>query len=172
MGGNDGVLNETFLSDILADPAYPAALYFDAANVHIYGPQSEAIRRMSYVQSTLSAFGAGGRPIWVTEVGYSSDLSLQRVPTYQGDDAQARYLRDMVPFVLQIGAAKVFWAHLNDEPDGTGNYRSHGLLDSLLVAKPSYGAYRDVIAATPPPAPVAAESEASNPSDSGPIQAP
>lgn len=58
-----------FGSEILNDRQYPAARSFDIMNVHVYGSQQEAMRRMSGIQAALAAAGVPNRPIWITELG-------------------------------------------------------------------------------------------------------
>ena len=149
LGGSPGVLDKDFFHRILSDPAYPAARYFDAASFHHYGSKAEAQRRMDYVRSELASFGAADRPIYVTEVGYGSDPGSQRLPEYApGLEGQAQYLTDVLPYLLQIGAHRVFWFQMADFARAGGSVQSHGLLDAGLNPKPAYYAYRDLIART------------------------
>jgi len=122
---------------------------FDVMNFHTYSTQAEMQRTMDYVRSTLARFGVGDRPIWVTETGYSSDPADQAHPGYQGGPgAQARWLQDHLPYLRQLGAAKVFWFKLYDGSEDPGAAH-HGLLDELLRPKPAYYAYRDLVRSTP-----------------------
>jgi hypothetical protein len=146
LGGSPGALEEDFLDDILADADYPAGRYFDVANFHHYGPPGEARRRIEYVRGALDAVGAGGKPIWVTEVGYASDTAQQREPAYQGAEGRAAWLTEMLPFLLELGVEKVFWFTLFDLPPSGGQFASHGLLDAELQPKPAARAFRDLIA--------------------------
>jgi hypothetical protein len=149
LGGSPGRLNERFLDEILADPAYPAARYFDVAAFHHYGASAEARRRMEYVKGALARASAGTKPVWVTEAGYPSDAASQRLPGYQDPNpqqAQARWLQDILPLLLQLGAEKVFWFQLSDNPRQGAPARAMGLLDATLAPKAAYYAYRDLIA--------------------------
>jgi hypothetical protein len=138
-----------FLEDILGDAQFPAGRSFDVMNFHTYSTQAEMQRTMDYVRSTLARFGVGDRPIWVTETGYSSDPADQAHPGYQGGPgAQARWLQDHLPYLRQLGAAKVFWFKLYDGSEDPGAAH-HGLLDELLRPKPAYYAYRDLVRSTP-----------------------
>lgn len=138
-----------FLTAILSDPNYPAARYFDIMNVHSYSPKEIARRKLEAVRQVLARYGAAHKPLWITEAGYASDPALQRHPGYQaGKESQAQWLRDMLPFLLQLGAEKVFWFQLYDYPEGFGSdvqFRSHGLIDNQGQPKPSYFAYKDLI---------------------------
>jgi hypothetical protein len=159
LGGSPGKLNEDFFHEILTDPVYPAVHYLDIASFHHYGSKAEAQRRMDYVRAELASFGAADRPIYVTEVGYGSDPASQRLPEYgSGPQAQARYLTDVLPYLLQIGARRVFWFQMADYAQVWGNFQSQGLLERNLEPKPAYYAYRDLIAradamGTPVPTP-------------------
>ncbi|GEM_PF-1169631 len=147
LGGSPGVLNEDFFPRILRDPAYPAARYFDIAAFHQYGSRETARQRFLYVRGELEKVGAGDKPIWVTEVGATSESRPQDPPQYRGPEGQARYVRDMLPYLLQLGAQKVFWFSLTDAQLSGSNYISHGLLDSQLAPKPAYFAYRELTGA-------------------------
>lgn len=150
LGGR--LLDPDFLEDILSDPQYPAGPNFDVMNVHVYRPEWMQAK-MDYVRSTLARFGVGDRPIWVTETGYPSDPAEQAAkgftdPRYQGPQGQAQWLRDHLPFLRSLGAAKVFWFKLHDS-DANPEARSYGVLDGAARPKPAYDAYRELIRTTP-----------------------
>lgn len=138
-------LDPNFLADILSDPANPAAQSFDVMNLHVYGTVGEAQRRMSYVKRELARFGVSNRPIWVTEVGYSSDPALQNEGRYQGERGQAAWLRTMLPHLLDLGATRVFWYSAYDSPTDASKARRHGLLDTTMRPKASYHTYQELI---------------------------
>jgi hypothetical protein len=152
LGGPPERLNRNFLTEILNDARYPAAQYFDVMNFHHYGTPDEARRRMSYVRDALRQANASDKPIWITETGYSSDPSQQSDPNYRGLEGQAQWLRDMIPYLLnELRADKVFWYRLYDYPADFNQdvgARYHGLIDNQGNPKPSYLAYRDLIAST------------------------
>ncbi|TXF09888.1 hypothetical protein [Pelomicrobium methylotrophicum] len=55
--------------------------------------------------------------IWITETGYPSNPAEQELPQYQGGhEAQARWLKDTIPYLFQLGAARAFWFQLIDNP--------------------------------------------------------
>ncbi|KDA52855.1 hypothetical protein EG19_09425, partial [Thermoanaerobaculum aquaticum] len=150
----DGTYRDAnFLTEILFDTFYPAARYFDVMNFHHYGSREEAQQKMEYVRHALAQVGAGNKPIWITETGYSSDPSLQNNPDYQGLEGQAQWLRDMIPYLLDnLRADKVFWYRLYDYPAGfrpDDRSRFHGLIDNQGNPKPSYFAYAATIAGAP-----------------------
>ncbi len=146
LAGSPGTHNENFLSEILSDPVNPAGENFDIMNYHSYGSREEAIRRMNYVRAAMAAAGID-KPVWITEAGYASDPSQQRVPPYGGGESgQAAYLRDALPFFLSLGVEKVFWFSMVDFPPGMGGpFQTYGLTDHSLEPKASYYAYRDLL---------------------------
>lgn len=140
-----------FGSEILNDRQYPAARSFDIMNVHVYGSQQEAMRRMSGIQAALAAAGVPNRPIWITEMGYSSDPGKQNVAGYSGGEAgQAAYLHDFIPMLLHLGAQKVFWFQLIDDDPITARtdqqFSAYGLLKNDTSTKQAFAAYEQLIA--------------------------
>jgi len=141
--------NQNFLFDILTDPDNPATGSFDIMNFHAYGSRSEALKRMNFVKSQLAFGGATPRPIWITEFGYGSAPSVQNVaPYFGGEEGQAAYVRDLAPYLLLLGAQKVFWFQLFDA--GSDELASYGLLTSSLNKKQAFDAYSTTIKAYHP----------------------
>ena len=94
----------TFLSQILADPQYPAADNFDITGVHFYGTPDQATAHLQELTSTLARAGVAGRPVWVTEAGLPSDAALN---SSGGVEGQARWLQATLPSLLAAGASRV-----------------------------------------------------------------
>ncbi|MEW6156220.1 MAG: hypothetical protein AB1813_02240 [Verrucomicrobiota bacterium] len=70
------------------------------------------------------------------------------MPGYEnGPESQAQYVRDFVPALFAQGVARLFWFQLNDAPQFTGPFETHGLLDTNLLSKPAYHAFQSVAAA-------------------------
>lgn len=137
LGGSPGSLDEDFLTEILTDPVHPAAQSVDVANFHHYGPLIEARRRIDYVRAEFATVGARP-PVWITEAGYASDPAWQRLAGYgRGPEGQARWMADMLPALLQLGADRVFWFQLFDGFGGP-SFSTHGLLDRYGNAKPAF----------------------------------
>lgn len=141
--------NQNFLFDILTDPNNPATESFDIMSFHAYGSKSEALKRMNFVKSQLAFGGATLRPIWITEFGYGSAPSVQNVaPYFGGEEGQAAYVRDLAPYLLLLGAQRIFWFQLIDS--GNDEFASYGFLTPALNKKQAYDAYAAAIKAYHP----------------------
>ncbi len=138
LAGTPGQYDPDFFSQILSNKAYPAGKFFDIANFHQYGSEHEALIRDSYVNSQMTQIGLH-RPIWVTEVGYSSDPSLQKLAGYSkgtGQGNQAGYLRDMVEYLEHgLRVKKSFWFSIQDNPKLGPEFSNYGLLTSSNLPK-------------------------------------
>lgn len=112
---------------ILKDPNYPALQNFDIMNYHTYAKKTDMAKLYQNVKSMV-----GSKPIWVTEVGFPSDPRYQeaRRPGYgypAGEDGQAAYLKDVLPYLLSLGVDKVFWYNLVDVPKDKSEFCNYGL---------------------------------------------
>ncbi|MGI9556792.1 MAG: glycosyl hydrolase [Solirubrobacterales bacterium] len=66
--------------------------HFDALSLHAYGPDNDAIlRKLNLARDLMKAGGDRKKPIWVTEVGWSSDKSKHRLEV--GRKGQKKKLR-------------------------------------------------------------------------------
>jgi len=165
LGSTSSNYRPTFFLDVLQDPTYPAARYFDIASYHCYDPKFTCLDKMTTMKTDLATVGAT-KPIWVTEVGYPSDSTRQVLsPTYYpyGEPGQAAYLQDMIAYLLSpdIGAGKVFWFDAEDvATDPSVKFCTDGLLyvpgyqcdqagpapsSSVLVQKQSFGTFKAFI---------------------------
>lgn len=99
-----------FLRAILTDRAYPAARFFDIANIHYYRDTNTIASTVTHVRETLRAGRAGERRLWVTETGTTSN---------QGEQQQAEFLARVVPRLLDAGIERVFWWRLFERPRRT-----------------------------------------------------
>lgn len=147
-------LNQNFMFDVLSDPDFPGVNSFDIAAFHAYGSKGEALRRMNLIKSQLLFGGAGLRQIWVTEFGYPSDSAAQNVaPYFGGEDGQAAYVKDMAPYLLSLGARKVFWFKLIDTEtsQAAGDpLATYGLVTFTGTQKKAMPAYGEAIKAYRP----------------------
>ncbi len=132
---------DAWLAEVLAQPGTARA--FDIANAHFRG----GIGKLDdMVRAAKAAFRRGGfrGPLWVSEMGYSSDQAFQWDPDYLGYDPQgaqreqARYVHDAIATLLRAGAKRVF-VTLRDLDSTWGIFTSEGLIDwPGASAKPSY----------------------------------
>lgn len=148
--------NINFGPAILKDPNYPALENFDIMNYHTYSKKSDMAGLYNRVKSLV-----GSKPIWVTEVGFPSDPRYQQAkrPGYgypEGEDGQAAYLKDVLPYLLNLGVEKVFWYTLVDVPKDKSEFCNYGLLyipgkqclgssaTGVLTTKKSYDVYKEL----------------------------
>lgn len=120
--------NINFGTAIVKDPQNPALQNFDIMNYHTYSKKSDMAGLYKRIKSVV-----GDKPIWVTEVGFPSDPRYQQAkrPGYgypEGEDGQAGYLKDVLPYLLSLGVDKVFWYTLVDIPKDKGEFCNYGLL--------------------------------------------
>ncbi len=174
LGSTSPTYRSTFFQDVLNDPTYPGARYFDIANFHNYGSKLDALNKMNAVRANLASVGAS-KPVWITEAGYPSDTSRQSLTSYYptGEAGQAAYLQDLLFYSISpdVGAAKVFWFDSEDTATDTTAYCTDGLLyisgyqcnqhgpapsNATLVAKQAVATYTNVIALTDSTPPTAA----------------
>lgn len=132
---------DAWLTAVLAEPGTVRA--FDIANAHFRG----GIGKLDdMVRAAKAAFARGGfnGPLWVSEMGYSSDQAFQYDPYYLGytpagaERQQARYVHDAMTTMLRSGARRVF-VTLRDLDSTWGIFTSEGLMNwPGARAKPSY----------------------------------
>lgn len=132
--------------NVLATHSYPAPA--DAPPEQDNGDQWQ-IARIVQVRQLMEAKGDGGKPIWFTEVGWSSsvDFNTPETPPWNlgvSEATQADYLtrffglvRDYAPYVQRIHV------YCDREYQGNGEWNGHmGLLHSDLSEKPAYVALK------------------------------
>ena len=136
-----------------------AAESFDVANVHVRGTVASfapTIRRWR----RFFREHARRVPLWVTEMGYPSDTAAQSDARYNGGElAQARYLRDGLPALVDAGACQVFVTERDGWPSefGPGSaFNSEGVLEMgeqepfATRRKPAFGVVRRLAASGRP----------------------
>ncbi|MBO0882355.1 MAG: cellulase family glycosylhydrolase, partial [Mycobacterium sp.] len=134
-----------FLAEILADPEHPAAANFDIAAFHYYQPANQASRWYARFESTLSTFGVGDRPIWITEAGLPTWATQASSPSDAGFEAQATWLDGTLPTLVEAGASRVFWFQLDENPNAPSGF---GLLGPDLSPRPAFDALETLAAST------------------------
>lgn len=129
MGGVEQPERREWIERVLATPDADAARKFDIANVHLRLRLRDVLGNLPADlrawRELLADHGFRG-PVWVTEHGYPADPAFQRDPDYRGGDAaQAAFLRDSLPLLVDAGAAQVF-VTLRDNL--FGEYLSEGIV--------------------------------------------
>ena len=132
-----------FLAQLLADPDYPAAPNFDIAAFHYYLPPDQAPRWFDRFRSTLSEFGLDERPIWITEAGQPTWGAQANDYADAGFEAQATWLDRTLPTLVDLGANRVFWFQLDENPYSPSGF---GLLGPDLTPRPAYAALQSLVA--------------------------
>jgi hypothetical protein len=134
-----------WLDKVLSQPGTMAA--FDIANAHFRGGVGKLDEMVKQARGQFAYYGFEG-PLWVTEMGYTSDPVWQYIPGFLGGDAatglksQARYLRRAMPVLLRSGASRVFLT-LRDLDTQWGIFTSEGLLQwPVPLPKPAYRVVR------------------------------
>lgn len=149
--------SKNFAPAILNDSKYPALRNLDIVNYHTYAKRQDMASLYNKIRSAV-----GNKPIWVTEVGFPSDARYQqaRRPGYgypDGEEGQAAYMKDVLPYLLNLGVEKVFWYNSVDVPSDKGEFCTYGLLyipgkqctgspaSGELATKQAYDAYKQII---------------------------
>lgn len=113
--------------------------FFDAVGLHIYhdgNPKEDSFNNGNIGQEVEQAVSAinksGGKKIWVTEIGYDSNVI--------GTDVQAAWLSESLATVFNFSEVeKVFVYRLYDNGQG------YGVLTHNLVEKEAFGALKNTI---------------------------
>ena len=138
-----------FLTGILQDAEYPAAGNFDIAAFHYYLPPNEAPQQVAKFKDALTRFGIGDRPIWVTEAGLPTWAMVSSGNPGTGFAAQAHWLDSTLPSLVDLGASRVFWFQLDENPYAPSGF---GLLGPDLSPRPAYEALQSLVATSQLPA--------------------
>jgi len=158
-GGDQGTqYDPDFLSNILNDGQNPAGGNFEVLNFHTYGNPESSGKALDRWNAQL---GGLSKPAWATEIGYASERQYQEKKQFfteysPGEQGQAEYLTDTIPFLRTRGVAKVFWSTQLDATIDAGFFCSHGLMyttgamctgggSGALRTKLSYDAYKQLI---------------------------
>ncbi len=134
-----------FPTQILADADYPAAANFDIAAFHYYLPPNAAPQHFAEFKAALTRFGIGDRPVWITEAGLPSCPTLMGADQDRGFEAQAQWLDRTLPSLVDLGASRVFWFQLDENPYAPSGF---GLLGPDLCTRPAYVALQGLVAAS------------------------
>jgi hypothetical protein len=135
----DGPSMVVFLDQLLRAGAGPL---LDAVDVHPYARAPEdALRIVRSARGVMGRFGAGDKPIWITEVGWASSGDPSGITV--GPPRQAAYLTRTFQLAAaqrdSLGIAGVIWYSLEDLPGANWISRC-GLFTLDGRAKPSSAA--------------------------------
>ncbi len=130
----------------------------DIIAIHPYvnpdAPQQSGLAHAKLMLTSLFAH-YGPRPVWVTEVGWSSGVSDRDPLGTRTDSDQADFLAQGIPILWQSGIDVVFWYALKDE-----QHNPYGLIrwgagsDDVRSTRPAFAAFQRVAQhRTPPPSP-------------------
>ena len=128
-GGVERPDEHEWIRRVFATPRADAAHKFDISAVHLRvrlrNELPELPQWLRAWRELLAGYGFGG-PVWVTEHGYPAEPKFQWDPAYRGGDAaQATYLRESIPLLVEAGAQQVF-VTLRD--NDWGEFLSEGLV--------------------------------------------
>ena len=135
----DPLLNQSF--DALAVHPYT----FGRAPVSTEGPRASQFKRLDDALALLRARGAADRPLWLTEIGWST---CRGRPACVTERQQAAYFRQAFRLITKRyggQVAAIFAYHLRDfgaPPDRRDFERNFGLLRGNGGTKPAWGVVR------------------------------
>ncbi len=135
-----------FLDSVLQDGANPVLKTVDAVGLHPGAVSPSEARERYFALRRSLARQSSVKPILITGVSWSSDGARQQgcAGYAGGEPGQARYLRETLPWLLDLGADRVFWEYLWDGvPDGPSG--SLGLFDRQIQPKAALGALAGLI---------------------------
>jgi hypothetical protein len=127
--------------------------YFDIVAVHPYTRQPQGVVTIAErVRQAMATHGDGGKPMLITETGWTSSLGhRRRVYDFETTEAgQARDLSGLLPLLARARARLrllgFYWYEWADvEQPGAGPFSYSGLFRARpgrFVAKPAYSAFR------------------------------
>jgi hypothetical protein len=120
-----------------------AAPYFDVVSIHIYsypehgaGPVLSIVER---VRALMDTNGDTGKPLWLTEIGWSDAPNAWGAPTVS-QDTMATYVSDVLSAPLPVDL--IFWYNFrNIFPNSTEVEHNFGLIHADYTPKPAFEAY-------------------------------
>ena len=114
--GGINPFDTSFLTTVAAEGAWPS---FDILAIHPYvnprSPEQGQLERAGdAVRTVMDRYGA--RPLWVTEIGWSSGMGDRQPDGSIDERAQADYLVRALLLLWQGGVERIFWYTLKDDP--------------------------------------------------------
>jgi hypothetical protein len=129
-----------FVDTLLQDRTNPVASAIDAVGLRPGVATPGQIRERFFALKRTMALRDMTKPILITGIAWSSDTIRQSAcDAYAGGETgQARYLRETAPWLLDLGADRVYWDQLWDGPSDTPE-STLGLIDRGLQPKAALG---------------------------------
>ena len=123
--------------------------YFDVLNVHIYvHPVTEGVSGLQgYLQDThtvMAANGDAGKPLWLTETGWSLTPNSY-TPNITETDL-ANLLTSIFRGRASLGLDRIYWFNFRDMPTDPDEF---GMVRRDLTLRPSYFAYKNLTSSPP-----------------------
>lgn len=122
--------------------------YFDILGLHSYpGVQQSLVDSVDDINTAydvMVANGDGGKPIWMTEIGWSSHDST---PAHLAD--QALVLSNLYTHLVKHPrVAKIFWYNYRCKSDEGERENNFGMVENDFTFRPAYGAFSNLVKAT------------------------
>jgi hypothetical protein len=110
------------------------------------------------VHASMAAHGDGTKPIWITELGWSTSTALCDTGMWAGQKPGGVSASDQAKYLLMAWhclkdypyVTNALWFNLEDDPSGAGPGERFGLLNPDGSAKPSSAAFAQVVAGQDP----------------------
>jgi hypothetical protein len=127
---------------------------FDAVGLHPYTYYARELP--SVVEEThrvLTRHGDGSKPLWIDEIGWSSEAPRRSDLFAKGPAGQAQQLRQAFATILRDRdrwhLAGVDWFAIEDEPDACNFCGGTGLFSAGFEPKPAWRAYAHLAGGKP-----------------------
>ncbi len=113
--------------------------WFDIVGYHYYNRWQAFEEARSALQTTLVNLGIADKPVWLTETGATSDVTLTNKTNYPNSTTEqaADVFRRIIPSYA-AGDEVAIWHTLLGNTETDNNFRYFGLLDGSLNKKPAY----------------------------------
>jgi hypothetical protein len=150
-GSFDGVATHTDTSCSIASPDS----YFRNPDGRISQYSFLGLRE---VHQAMAANGDGGKPIWITELGWSTSTALCDTGMWAGQKPGGVSEADQAKFLSMAWhclkdypyVTNALWFNLEDDASGSGPGERFGIFGPNGAAKPSRQAFADVLAGKDP----------------------
>ena len=156
-GAGNGGGPAQFLSDLYAADE-DVGDFFDTVALHPYASNLDQIDQLfEQVLPVLDEAGDGDKPIWVSELGWSSAPPEPNKPLLKGVDGQEELLADSFELLRDKrddwrieGVIWYQWKDLPDPVEGCTFCQLSGLLDAGDEPKPAFDAFTEFTGGDPP----------------------